>query len=98
MRRRNVHSGGEVMLCHHVHCGISLSMISRGSMRSAPHADTSEGGYAMDGATLGMAMAAVVAVWLVWWGLHASAIEADYIDHQADEAFRARTRRKPAGI
>jgi len=52
----------------------------------------------MDGATLGMAMAAVVAVWLVWWGLHASAIEADYIDHQADEAFRARTRRKPAGI
>lgn len=49
----------------------------------------------MDGATLGMAMAAVAAVGLIWWGLHTSTIEVDYIDHQADEAFRARTRRKP---
>jgi hypothetical protein len=51
----------------------------------------------MDGATLGMTMAAVAAVGLIWWGLHTSAIEADYIDHQADRAFRARTRRKPLG-
>ncbi len=49
----------------------------------------------MDGATLGMAMAAAAAVGLIWWGLHASTIDVDYIDHEADEAFRARTRRKP---
>ena len=50
----------------------------------------------MDGATVGMAMTAVAAVGLIWWGLHSSPIEAEYIDHQADEAFRARTQRKQA--
>ena len=49
----------------------------------------------MDGATLGMAMAAVTAVGLIWWGLHASPVDVEYIDRHADEAFRARTRRKP---
>ena len=49
----------------------------------------------MDGATLGLAMTAVAAVGLIWWGLHSSPIDADFIDHQADEAFRARTQRKP---
>lgn len=48
----------------------------------------------MDGATLGMAMAAVAAVGLVWWGLHTSTIEVDYIDQQADKAFKARTQGK----
>ena len=49
----------------------------------------------MDGATLGLAMTAIAAVGLIWWGLHSSPIDAEYIDQQADEAFRARTRRKP---
>ena len=49
----------------------------------------------MDGATLSMAMTAIAAVELIWWGLHSSPIDADYIDHQADEAFRARTQRRP---
>jgi len=49
----------------------------------------------MDGATLGMAMGAVAAVALIWWGLHSSPIDADFIDRQADRAFRDRTRRKP---
>jgi hypothetical protein len=62
-----------------------------GGVWSTPHADTSEGGYAMDGATLGMGMTVVVAVALVWWGLHSSPIDAEYIDRQADEAFRFRT-------
>jgi len=83
------------MLHHRVHRGISLSANCYGGVRSAPHTDTSEGGYAMDGATLGMAMAAVAAVALIWWGVHSSPIDADYIDHQADEAFRARTQGKP---
>ena len=48
----------------------------------------------MDGATLGMAMAAVAAVALIWWGLHSSPVDAEFIDHQADKAFRARTQRK----
>jgi len=89
---------GEVMLQHHLSHGISLSRIGAGGVRLAPHADTSEGGCAMDGATLGMAMAAVAVVGLVWWGLHASPIDAEFIDHQADQAFRARTQRKPLGM
>jgi hypothetical protein len=80
---------------HHVHAGISLSPTWTGGVRSAPHRDTSEGGYAMDGATLGMAMTAIAAVGLIWWGLHSSPVDAEYIDHQADEAFRARTQRRP---
>jgi hypothetical protein len=51
----------------------------------------------MDGATLGMAMAAVAAVGLIWWGLHASPIDVEYIDQQAHQAFRARTQRKSPG-
>lgn len=45
----------------------------------------------MDGATLGLAMTAVAAVALIWWGLHSSPIDAEYIDRQADQAFRDRT-------
>lgn len=48
----------------------------------------------MDGATLGMGMTVIAAVGLIWWGLHSSPIDAEYIDQQADEAFRARTQRK----
>ena len=48
----------------------------------------------MNGATLVMAMVAVAAVALIWWGLHSSPVDADFIDHQADQAFRARTQRK----
>ena len=44
----------------------------------------------MDGATLGLGFAAVVAIRLIWWGLHSSPIEAEFIDHQADEAFKRR--------
>jgi hypothetical protein len=94
VRRRNVHQRGEVMLYHRVHRGISLSANSCDGARPVRHADTTEGGDAMDGATLGMAMAAVAAVALIWWGLHSSPVDADFIDHQADKAFRARTQRK----
>jgi hypothetical protein len=48
----------------------------------------------MDAATLGMAMTVIAAVGLIWWGLHSSPIDSEYIDHHADEAFRARTRGK----
>jgi hypothetical protein len=45
----------------------------------------------MDGATLGMVMAAGAALSLIWWGLHGSPIEGGQIDRQADAAFRERT-------
>lgn len=49
----------------------------------------------MDGATLGVVMAGVTAVALIWRGLHSAPIHAEFIDRQADLAFRARTQRKP---
>ena len=44
----------------------------------------------MDGATLGLGLAAVVAIRLIWWGLHSSRMDSDLIDQAADEAFRRR--------
>jgi hypothetical protein len=52
----------------------------------------------MDGATLGLVMAAGAAIGLIWWGLHASPIDAEHIDRQADAAFRERTGRKPLDL
>ena len=51
----------------------------------------------MDGATLALVMAVAAAIRLIWWGLHASPIDAGYIDQQADAAFRERTGRKKVG-
>ena len=46
----------------------------------------------MDSPALGMGMVAAVA--LIWWGLHSSPIDLNFIDRQADRAFRARTQSK----
>ncbi len=48
----------------------------------------------MDAATLGLAMTVVAAIGLIWWGLHSAPIDSEYIDREADRAFRARTGQK----
>ncbi|MCU0620989.1 MAG: hypothetical protein MUC69_05745 [Gemmatimonadales bacterium] len=48
----------------------------------------------MEMSGLSMVMGAAAAVGLLWWGLHASPVDADFIDPQADRQFRERTHRR----
>jgi hypothetical protein len=47
----------------------------------------------MEVSAIGMVMGAAAAMGLLWWGLHSSPVDADFIDPQADRQFRARTHR-----
>jgi alpha-glucuronidase len=49
----------------------------------------------MDGAAVGIVFAVGAIGGLVWWAMHASRLDDDFIDHRADRAFRARTGRRP---
>jgi hypothetical protein len=88
---------GEVVRYHHLGRGISLSRIRTGRQGYLSCTPTPVKEAAMDGGTLGMALAVFAAGGLIWWGLHSSPIDGDLIDRQADRAFRARTGGKPLG-
>jgi hypothetical protein len=51
------------------------------------------GRCAMEVSAIGMVMGAAAAMGLLWWGLHSSPVDADFIDPQADRQFRERTHR-----
>jgi len=51
------------------------------------------GRWAMEVSAIGMVMGAAAAMGLLWWGLHSSPVDADFIDPQADRQFRERTHR-----
>lgn len=45
----------------------------------------------MNPTALAIAAAVVAVSGLIWWAMHVTPLDEDFIDHRADRAFRART-------